>query len=140
MQHIAEGVISLRRKKPIVGVDDPFELRRIAALAGDGGIHRRFAAQPLQIVALGLQDSAILLRSARDPFLAVVENVDIAGKARRIHIQGRAARNIAFRVTASRKQAQNVRLNPSERHGGTLPRFARPDVVPANHPRAAGCG
>jgi hypothetical protein len=86
MQHIAEGVVSLRWKKSIIGIHNPFEPCRLAALAGNGGIHGRFAVQPSQILAFGLQHGAFLLRCARHAFLAVVENVDVAGIARRTHV------------------------------------------------------
>jgi hypothetical protein len=137
MQHITESVVALRREKSIIGIHDPFELGRLAALAGNGGIHGRFAAQPLQVVAVVCQHGAILLHSSRHPFLAVVENVDVAGIARRVDIQGGAARNIAFRIAMRCKQAQNVRLNLNEGHGGTLPRFAQPAAAPASPPRPA---
>lgn len=64
--------------------------------------------------------------------LPVVENVDVAGIARRVHIEECAARDIALRVAVRGQQAQDIRLNPSEGHHGTPVRSARPIVAPAN--------
>jgi hypothetical protein len=139
MQHITESVVALRWEKSIIGIHNPFELCRIAALAGNGGIDGRLAAQPLQIVASAFQRGAILLHGARHTFLAVGENVDVAGIARRVDIEGRAARDIAFRVTARGKQAQNVLLNLSKGHCGTLARFARPGAAPASRLQPVSC-
>lgn len=45
-----------------------------------------------------LENRGIFRRSTRDQFLAVVENVDIGGEARRIPIERRTTSNIAFRI------------------------------------------
>jgi hypothetical protein len=96
MEHVAEDFIWHGGEKPEVGVNHPFELCLFAVPGGDDGPQGGLAPEPMQRKSRGLQDRSIRLRGLRDALFAVVKDINVAGKAGRMHVERGAAGHVAL--------------------------------------------
>jgi hypothetical protein len=88
MQNVTKKLVALNREKTKVTIEHPLQLGRVAAAFHKNGVKAQFAPEPLQGKAMLLQDGAILLGGKGDAFLAVMEKINVAGKARGVQFRG----------------------------------------------------
>jgi hypothetical protein len=81
VDHLAEKLVFYCREKAKIAIGDPFKVSAFMAAANFGGIDRGFAALPYNIKPLGLQGFRVFLGGMGNTFFAIMENVDIFGKA-----------------------------------------------------------
>ncbi|HEX4084807.1 MAG TPA: hypothetical protein VHY22_07850 [Chthoniobacteraceae bacterium] len=91
----------------------------------DRAMNAGFAPQPIYCESILNQQSRVRRRRLRNAFLAVVENIDVAGKAGAVLVERSRSRNVAFRVSVRGQKPQNFGLKFRERHD-TPPRSEPP--------------
>jgi hypothetical protein len=108
----AERLILHGREKPVIAANHPFKAGAGLAWRHLGGVDQRQLPKPRNAMPRRRECSRVVQCRRRNPLLAVVKNVDVAGDARRIPVQGRGPGDIAFRVAVRGEQAENVGLYP----------------------------
>jgi hypothetical protein len=127
VQNVAGQFILQGREKPKIRIRDPFELR----LFTEPIHHRRALAAPAPrkqgyFKTRGCDDGAIAFGGRQKLLIAIVEDIDVRGKPRPIPIECDPARHITVGAALARQEAQEMRLELTERHGTTAQ-----DVQPA---------
>ena len=111
VQDVAEVLIRYCGEKTEVAVHNPFQPGGGIPLGDFGCIDQGQLPQPGHKIPGPRQGFRVTQSGRRNPFLAVMENVDIAGIPKRVAVQGRAAGDVALRVPVRGKQAQNAALD-----------------------------
>ena len=136
MKHIAERFIRHGREKPVVAVSCPFKAGPGTIARHFRGIQQRQLATPRHAIARGRKRLSVGQGRVCYPFLAIMENANVIGDARRVPVQRRGAGNIAFGIAVGRDKAQNFGLNIRERHGRPA-QFVLRAAGPLGRPRCA---
>jgi hypothetical protein len=98
VQNIAESLVPHRREKAKVAVNDPFEASAAILPRNFSGIDQGKLPQPPNTITGRFEYLRIVSSGRHHSFLAVVKNVNVAGIAGRVPVQGCCARDITFRI------------------------------------------
>src|SRR5271168_405808 len=120
MQHIPKQFVRLRREKPESGVRHPFERHRLAAARHCGIAFAVTHTLPYDAISRCRERRCVGCGGGFKAGLRIMENVDVAGKARAYPVDGNTTRDIAVGAALRRKHPQYLRLKLTEWHGKAL--------------------
>jgi hypothetical protein len=108
MQNVSENLVAHRRKKSKIAVGHPFEACAGASARDFSGMNGGMLPQPADSVTFFLKRLGISEGRGRNAFLAVMENVDIAGVTGRGAVWRCRSRYIALGVPMRSQKAENA--------------------------------